>query len=67
MNRVMMQEGYSLPFAGAKRGKHRRTAKAVRAAKSFGRRVKACGKKWRAKSAGFRKTHKWTAFLKKCM
>ncbi len=67
MNRVMMQEGYALPFAGGPRKKHRRTAKAKRAAKSFGRRVKACGVKWRKKSAGFRKGHKWTAFLKKCM
>ncbi len=73
MNRVMIQEGYSLPFDGARKrskkrgGKKRRTAKARRAAKAFGRRVKACGVKWRKKSDNHRKTHSWRAFLKKCM
>lgn len=73
MNRVMIQEGYSLPFDGARskrrkaKGKHRRTAKARRASKKFGARIRACSKKWNKKSDKFRKSHKWTAFLKKCM
>ncbi len=71
MNRVMIQEGYSLPFDGArKRGKkrghkRRRTAKAMRAAKAFGRRMKACGIKWRKKSDKYRKTHSYRAFQKR--
>lgn len=69
MNRVMIQEGYSLPFDGTKKkakGKHRRTTKAAKAAGAkLGRRMRVCAKKWWAKSDKFRKGHKWTAFMKK--
>lgn len=35
------------------------------AARKAGARMKKCGRKWRSKSDKFRKTHKWTAFIKK--
>jgi hypothetical protein len=79
MNRVMIQEGYSLPFDGARRtrrrtkrktssrGKHRRTKKVKAAGKKFGARMRACAKQWNRMSPKKRAHRKWHAFLKKCL
>lgn len=63
MSRVVIQEGYNLPFAG--KSTRRRSKASRRAAKRLGSKMRACGTKWRKKSPKFRKTHKWTAFIKK--
>ncbi len=47
------------------RKQKRKTKKARSAGKKLGARMRKCGRKWRAKSLKFRKTHKWTAFIKK--
>lgn len=64
MHKVVVQEGYSLPFAsfGAAKGK----SKAKRKTKGKGRTLKACGRAWK----GFKKkhpNHKWRTFASKCM
>jgi hypothetical protein len=58
MNRVVIQEGYSVPsFDGAKRGKRK-------GKKSFGAKMRACGKSWRS---GRSKSRTWKSHLRKCL
>lgn len=65
MNRVMIQDGYSLPFEGHKKRRKHRTAKQKAAQRRFAARAKACAKKWRKKSDKFRATHSYRAFQKR--
>lgn len=58
MNRVVIQEGYSLPFAGASR--RRRSSRGSGGLKRQQSKMKACAKKWNGKG-------KYTAFMKKCL
>lgn len=69
MNRIVIQEGYTLPFAGASRRKRRPARRARRsgrrmpgAVKRQQGKMKACAKKWNAHGTG-----KYTSFMKKCL
>lgn len=75
MHKVVVQEGYSLPFEdfGAARRRRRTKRKRV-SSRRRGRRtvkrkrtMKTCGRLWRKKTAKFKRTHKWSAFVRKCM
>lgn len=61
MNRVVIQEGYSLPFDGTRRRRsHRRRRRSSGGMKRQQSKMKACAKKWNGKG-------KYTAFMKKCL
>lgn len=59
MNRVVIQEGYSLPFDGTRRRRRRGTSGAMKRQQS---KMKACAKKWNSKGSG-----SYRAFMKKCL
>lgn len=57
-NRIVIQEGYNVPsFDGARKGKRKKS-------KTFGARMRACGKSWRS---GRSKSRSWKAHLRKCL
>lgn len=65
MNRVVIQEGYSLPFAGTSRRRKRRSSRRGRASGAMKRmqgKMKACAKKWNAHGTG-----KYTSFMSRCL
>lgn len=59
MNRVVIQEGYVLPFAGHKRRKAPKSAGAKRQQSK----MRSCAKSW--KRSG--KRGKYTSFMKSCL
>ena len=60
MNRIVIQEGYTLPFDGARRKKRsKRASGAFRRQQST---MKACAKKWNKSGSG-----SYKAFMKKCL
>jgi hypothetical protein len=69
MNRVVIQEGYTLPFSGAPK---RRRAASKRRRRSYGSmpaavtrqqsKMKACAKKWNSSGTG-----KYKNFMSKCL
>jgi hypothetical protein len=61
MNRVVMQEGYGIPFAAYKRKK--RSAPKSAGAKKQQNKMKACARDW-SKSG---KRGKYTSFMKSCL
>lgn len=58
MNRVVIQEGYSLPVSFD--GTRRRRSSGRRPPVAQQNKMKACAKKWNGKG-------KYTAFMKKCL
>lgn len=59
MNRVVIQEGYTLPFDGTRR-KRRSSRRRSGGLKRQQSKMKACAKRWNGKG-------KYTAFMKKCL
>jgi len=64
-NRVVIQEGYSMPFAGhrRKRRHHRRGRRFSGAMKRQQNKMKSCAAKWRRSG----KRGKYTSFMKSCL
>jgi hypothetical protein len=61
MNRVVIQKGYTLPFAGApKRRKSRSRRKMPGAVKRQQSKMKACAKKWNGKGS-------YVRFMSSCL
>lgn len=59
MNRVVIQEGYGIPFAAYKRKRRAKSGGAKRQQSK----MKVCARKW--KSSG--KRGKYTSFMKSCL
>lgn len=59
MNRVVIQEGYALPFEAYRR-KHRSSRRMPAGAKRQQTKMKSCAKKWSGKGS-------YRAFMKKCL
>lgn len=63
-NRVVIQEGYSMPFAGhRRRRKSHRRGRFSSAAKRQQNKMKVCAGKWRRSG----KRGKYTSFMKSCL
>ncbi len=65
-NRVVVQEGYSLPFAGfdGYRRRRRKTRRSRRGGRSKqANKMRACAKRWR----GSGKKGSYRAFMKRCL
>lgn len=61
MNRVVIQEGYTLPFAGLKK----RRAKKSGGLKRQQSKMKSCAKQWKRVRAG--KSVSYVRFMKSCL
>lgn len=61
MNRVVFQEGYTLPFDAYKR-KRRSSRSMPRAVKAQQSKMKGCARKWRSSGTG-----SYRAFMKRCL
>ncbi len=63
-NRVVIQEGYSLPFEAYRRRKRRKSHSRRRTggAKRQQAKMKACAKSWKRSGTG-----KYTSFMKRCL
>jgi len=61
MNRVVIQEGYSLPFAGTRRRRHHRRRHHMHGAmKRQQSKMKSCAAKWNGKGS-------YRAHMKRCL
>jgi len=62
-NRVVIQEGYSLPFEGVRRRKRRSSKRRMSGGvKRMQSKMKACAKKWNKSGTG-----KYTSFMSRCL